>query len=294
MNDHSSYLNIEDVLFGAIIGAFLGTFIGELTEFYIFTLVIIFVIFPVLLKYIEGRSKYALTSSSLFGVLLFWILLRILINKGFISEQKSASFLIIFLGWVISINLRSILLIYTFSKNDTSTVKIESIPIEEIKAIIFLVSDHQKKIKQNENFELENTLIYKILINLSHKFNDSNYKLKNIFLIHEDIAEKVGTSSYIARIIKDKFKNKYRIEKISIESSYDTQKCFEAIKNIYENAINKYQLKEEDIVCDSTGGTKPMSIGAALACSGKRKLVYCERGCEDSLKFLRINKTKQK
>lgn len=287
MGEKSSYINIEDVLFSAILGAYLGTFINNLEEFSIFSLVAFFVIFPVTLKYIEDKSKYALAITNAIGILLFYILLRILIANNMITDKENAGMLIIFIGWIISINSRSIVLLFQSTKKENFDLKMESIAIDKIKAIIFLVSDYQSRVQNDNDFDLHKSMLYQVMETLKTNHNNIEF----IWLVHEDIAEKKGSSSYIAREIKDLYNGHFVIKKETIENPFETKSTFIAIKRIYDEALKVYKLKEQEIICDSTGGTKPMSIGASIACSSSRKLVYCTMDGGNAWKFIQVNKT---
>lgn len=97
---------IEDTFFGAILGAFLGTFIDSLPITSILMLVCFFILFPVILRKTYIYPKYALVIANLFHVL--WIILFVydLHEKKIISLEKGAVLIIIFIGWIISKNLR--------------------------------------------------------------------------------------------------------------------------------------------------------------------------------------------
>ena len=254
MKQKSSYINIEDVLFSSILGAYLGTFINNLGEFHILGLVCFFVIFPILLKYIEGKTKYALVIVNAVGILLFFLFLRVLISNEIISDSENAGLLIIFIGWIISINFKSFFSFSNEQRPDNLELQMESIPIEGIKGIIFLVSDYSKRVENDETFDLNNSLIYRLMSSLENDGNNVN----NIWLVHEDVAEKRGSSSHIARELKDKYKDKFEKRKVSIDNPYDTQSTFSAIRFIYSQAVNECNLKENEIICESTGGAKPM------------------------------------
>lgn len=286
MNHRSTYLNIEDVLFGAILGAYLGTFVNVLTELYVLVIVAFFVLFPFFLRRFEVGTKYALVAFSLISVIVLVLMLRYFQRSNLLTDIQSTAFLIIFVGWLVSINARS----YYVRKEtilSATSVKTETIQLEDVKAVIFLVSDYQRKFENDKDFDLNSTMLYQILHTID---GHASKQLLNIWLVHEDSAEVPGSSSFIARDIKNRYGKKVHVEKIPVESSLDTQMSFEAVKHAFSRGINQYHLKVEDILCDVTGGTKPMSIGAALACEDGKKLVYSIQGTDNKWKFLRIDK----
>jgi len=55
-------------------------------------------------------------------------------------------------------------------------------------------------------------------------------------------------------------------ERRMVKDTYNPFECYHIIRGIYQSDLHRFKLKPEDVIVDITGGTKPMSIGATLAC----------------------------
>lgn len=288
MVKNSSYINIEDVLFSAIIGAYLSTFIDKLDYYYILVLIIFFVMFPFSLKYFEHKSKYLLVTITLIGLLVLTIFTYHLVNINVIDNKNFINFIVVFLGWVISINMRLFIPIIDREKQRENRIEIETLAIQNqnIKGIILLVGDFSRKVSR-ESYDIEQELIFRLI----EKLTKENQNMKYVWLVHQDIRESKGSPSYVARLIRDKYKDKFKeVIRKPIDDPFNTQNTYDVVSDIYTEATKKFSLKEEEIACDCTGGTKTMSIGASLACSSRsRKLVYCTKK-ENGDTLLHINK----
>jgi hypothetical protein len=51
-----------------------------------------------------------------------------------------------------------------------------------------------------------------------------------------------------------------------VKDLYDSRACYQIVKNIYEKEAQPLEIPPDRIICDITGGTKPMTIGMIVAC----------------------------
>lgn len=69
----------------------------------------------------------------------------------------------------------------------------------------------------------------------------------------------------VANEVKDRYEKTCDIEICKAQDAFHVQDTYEVAKEIYAEAVNKYQLSPDNILADFTGGTTPMSVGLALA-----------------------------
>lgn len=107
MQKTSSSWQLEDTFFGAILGAVLGIFIDKLPIWYIAIMILYFIIFPLTLRKAEAHSKNAYTIVII--ALSTWITFLVfdLHNQNIIPMSKGLVFVVIVLGWIASLTLRS-------------------------------------------------------------------------------------------------------------------------------------------------------------------------------------------
>lgn len=59
---------------------------------------------------------------------------------------------------------------------------------------------------------------------------------------------------------------KVQFDPVPIPNLYDTQACYQAVRNIYQHETARLEFEPQEIISDITGGTKPMTMGMILAC----------------------------
>lgn len=154
-------------------------------------------------------------------------------------------------------------------QNRKSSLKKRSLSIPDIKGFIILSSNKPPEV----NFE--EILAYKIIKIISEQQKCN--KKKNIWLLSD--SDYSANSSYQNAL---KLKKEFETEnlKITVEDIKeinDPDKIFSKIHSIYNFAQHDICIKENEIVCDCTGGSKIMTIGMALASMGGRRLVYFDK-----------------
>lgn len=102
-----SFWDIEDTFFGAILGAFIGTLIDKLPFTHVILLVLFMVLFPMALRKANSISKHAFTLSVICSILWMCIYVYELNVSMVASLDKGMILLIIFIGWLASITMRS-------------------------------------------------------------------------------------------------------------------------------------------------------------------------------------------
>lgn len=64
----------------------------------------------------------------------------------------------------------------------------------------------------------------------------------------------------------------------AISDPFSVQSSYETVQRVFSHDVPRYDLVEEQVICDFTGGTKPMTAGMILACSGRRTMQYMTGG----------------
>ena len=59
---------------------------------------------------------------------------------------------------------------------------------------------------------------------------------------------------------------KVQFDTVPIPNLYDTQACYQVVRNIYQHETVRLEFEPQEIISDITGGTKPMTMGMILAC----------------------------
>ncbi|MBU0654636.1 MAG: hypothetical protein KJ914_05810 [Gammaproteobacteria bacterium] len=154
-------------------------------------------------------------------------------------------------------------------------LSLKEMPTSEISSIIMFVSD----IKEDK--DISELLAYKILCQMV-----KNKNKKNIWLIHSPISDRKGSSYQNTYNLVNQFQNdNFNISTQGIKDVFDIKESFNVINNILDLTKN-----DKEIICDFTSGTKPMSLGMALACIGEKRLVYFPKtDQDDASKYLHIN-----
>ena len=100
-------------------------------------------------------------------------------------------------------------------------------------------------------------------------------RLERVWLIATQDAEA------LARQIKDEFEtDKRKIVIAPLNHQYELLRAKEVVDHIYQTQLG--ELKEEEVIADFTGGTKPMTVGMIFAClSPSRSLQYVPARYED-------------
>lgn len=107
MSKPSTSWQVEDTFFGAILGAILGTFIDKLPIQYVTIIIFYFVLFPMTLRKAEAVSRYALIIAVVFHTIWISLLVYDLDAQSIITIGNGLVFVVIFLGWLISLAIRT-------------------------------------------------------------------------------------------------------------------------------------------------------------------------------------------
>lgn len=166
-----------------------------------------------------------------------------------------------------------------YFKRSDSSLKITRFSTIDIKAIILFVGTSRS------GETLEDLLAYKIL-NLMSSHNRELQK--QVWLIHGDISDQQGASYYNTYQLVKRFKSEYfNIHPYGIEDIFDANETFRLVNRIF---LDVEDIKHTEIVCDCTSGTKLMTLGMALACIGKRRLIYFPKTTEgDAKEYIEID-----
>jgi len=77
-----------------------------------------------------------------------------------------------------------------------------------------------------------------------------------------------------AQELYDRYKDRCRLEICPIGDAFDLQEVYETVREIYEKKVREAGLEPSQVITDFTGGTAPMSAGAALACGDEYPMQY--------------------
>jgi hypothetical protein len=62
-----------------------------------------------------------------------------------------------------------------------------------------------------------------------------------------------------------------------VDDPFSVQETYELIDDLYTHAVPQVELREEEVIADITGATKPMSFGMLRACGTSRPMQYMVR-----------------
>jgi len=89
------------------------------------------------------------------------------------------------------------------------------------------------------------------------------------------IASRGATGSMpTAQALYERYKDRCHLEICPISDAFDLQEIYETVREIYEQRVIDAGLEPSQVITDFTGGTAPMSAGAALACGGEYPMQY--------------------
>jgi hypothetical protein len=170
-------------------------------------------------------------------------------------------------------------------KSPHSVLHKQELEISTVKGVVLFVSE----LKPDQS--LENLLAFKVLNQISQS-NPNQYNRRYVWLIHGGVLEQPNSSFNNANSLIATFSSS-NLEVMSRNASdvNDPSDSFRVVEEVFTFDVPRYGLGQLDIVCDFTGGTKAMSIGMALACIGRRRLIYLpQHGSSDNSKsFLEID-----
>jgi hypothetical protein len=69
-----------------------------------------------------------------------------------------------------------------------------------------------------------------------------------------------------ALVLYEQYKDRCQLEICPISDAFDLQEVYRTVREIYEVKVPDAGLEPSEVITDFTGGTAPMSAGAALAC----------------------------
>lgn len=168
----------------------------------------------------------------------------------------------------------SIIPIKFFKNTKAKKIDLKERLTSEISSIVMFVSNLR------EDKDISELLAYKILSQMS-----KSHTKKDVWLIHGSISDS-ETSYRNAHLLVKKFQtDTLKIRTFCIEDSFDIAESFNVVTNVLKSVKSR-----DDIVFDFTSGTKPMSLGMALACADEKKLIYFPQTKEnDAARYLHIN-----
>jgi len=70
----------------------------------------------------------------------------------------------------------------------------------------------------------------------------------------------------IAAQVQEKYKGRLQFHLLEIANEYDTDGCFDLVKEIFSVGAMRHGLAPEQLIADITGGTKPMTAAMVVAC----------------------------
>jgi len=89
------------------------------------------------------------------------------------------------------------------------------------------------------------------------------------------IASKGATGSLpTALALYEQYKDRCKLEICSISDAFDLQEVYEMVRQIYEKKAPEAGVQSSQVITDFTGGTAPMTAGAALACGDEYPMQY--------------------
>lgn len=146
-----------------------------------------------------------------------------------------------------------------FLGRQEKNLNLREMPTQEIASIVMFVSDLK------DDRDIAELLAYKILDQMR-----KSQKKKSVWLIHSPISNKKGSSYENAYKLRETFNDeKFHIDTKGVRNAFDIKESFNVITDILNSTADS-----RSIICDFTSGTKPMSLGMALACRGEVRLVY--------------------
>lgn len=104
----SSLWDVEDNFFGAIVGAFIGILIDKLLLEDVILIMLYIVLFPMTLRRASQMSKYAFITAIILSILWMMIYVYKLSQGNVVELEKGLMLVVIFIGWLVSISMRSI------------------------------------------------------------------------------------------------------------------------------------------------------------------------------------------
>lgn len=77
-------------------------------------------------------------------------------------------------------------------------------------------------------------------------------------------------------------------EERGLQDEYDAKECYAIVRGVYQDDVARFGLEPKDVIADITGGTKPMTMGMALACiEGEYPVEHVPAVYDDSLEAIR-------
>lgn len=163
-----------------------------------------------------------------------------------------------------------------------TSLKITKSLTSELKAIVLFVSEPRP------NETVEDLLAYKVLAQIDSS-RESAYP-RHVWLLHSHISSGDGSSYRSASLISKRFNSKeIQVHTRVIDDVLDANTVFPVIRDILRTRCPG--VREGDIVCDCTSGTKLVTLGTALASFGDAKIVYFPRGAgqkDDASEYVEI------
>lgn len=164
-------------------------------------------------------------------------------------------------------------------RNPTLVIKRREIHISSIRATIVFVGELSR------NAPIEGTLAYSLLQCMT---KNSGKRVRHVWLLHGPCPEKeeeISCSSYgVMGRLQQRFQNSgLKIMPRLVTYPFDPHDTFAVVNEVFTTEVPQMGLREADVICNYTGGPKPVAIGMALACAGRRRLAYSGEGKEDVL-----------
>jgi hypothetical protein len=83
-----------------------------------------------------------------------------------------------------------------------------------------------------------------------------------------------GGALPVAQTLKKQCESRQVTAFIHETDAFDVQATYEVVQKIYADEVPRAGLAEQEVIADITGGTKPMTVGMALACGDRRSMQY--------------------
>jgi hypothetical protein len=89
------------------------------------------------------------------------------------------------------------------------------------------------------------------------------------------IASKGTTGSLPTALqLYEQYKDRCQLEICPISDAFDLQEIYQMVREVYKVKVPNAGLESSEVITDFTGGTAPMSAGAALACGDEYPMQY--------------------
>jgi TRAP-type C4-dicarboxylate transport system permease small subunit len=103
-----NFWDVEDAFFGALLGAFMGTLIDKLSLTHTILFIFFVILFPLSIRKALAISNHVFVLVIILSILWMSIYVYELSSSLITNLDKGITLLVLFIGWLISIIIRSI------------------------------------------------------------------------------------------------------------------------------------------------------------------------------------------